>query len=66
MVENVTLIKSGITINVGVSVKIKKSVVCVKKKYICNPAACSLEKSQYFGNIIDNSGIKCNVVANSR
>ena len=31
MVENVTRIKSGITINVGVSVKIRKKIMFVKK-----------------------------------
>ena len=31
MLENVTRIKIGIMINVGVSVKIKKIIVCVKK-----------------------------------
>ena len=31
MVENMSHIKSGITINIDVSVKIKKSIVYVKK-----------------------------------
>ena len=31
MLENVTQIKSGITINVGVSVKIQNNIVCTKK-----------------------------------
>ena len=31
MVENVIQIKSGITINVGASVKILKNIVCSKK-----------------------------------
>ena len=31
MVENVIQIKSGITINVGASVKILKNIVCAKK-----------------------------------
>ena len=31
MVENVTRMKSGITINVGVSVKIRKNIMFVKK-----------------------------------
>ena len=33
MVENVTQIKSGITINVGASAKIQKSTMCPKKDY---------------------------------
>ena len=32
IVKNVTRIESGITISVGVSVKIQKSIVCAKKK----------------------------------
>ena len=31
MVENVTWIKSGITVSVGVSVKFSKKTVCTKK-----------------------------------
>ena len=31
MIENVTRMKSGITINVGVSVKIRKNIMFVKK-----------------------------------
>ena len=33
-VENVIRVKSGITINVGVSVKIPKKIMCVQKGYI--------------------------------
>ena len=32
IVKNVTRIESGITISVGVSVKIQKNIVCAKKK----------------------------------
>ena len=31
VVENVAGIKNGITINVGVSIKIQKNIVCAKK-----------------------------------
>ena len=31
MAENVTRIKSGITINVGVSAKMQENIMCVKK-----------------------------------
>ena len=34
IVEHVIQIKSGITINVGASVKKKKNIVCAKKDYI--------------------------------
>ena len=44
MVENVTQIKRGITINVNVSVKIQKNYRVCKKDYIWNPATCKLQK----------------------
>ena len=53
MVKNVTWIKTGITINVGVSVKIHKSIVCTKN--FGNPATCGGENSKYEGSIIDVS-----------
>ena len=34
MVENVTQIESGITINVDVSAKIRQNMLCVKKLYL--------------------------------
>ena len=40
MIEKVTRIKSGITMSVGVSIKIKKDIMC-EKDYIWNPATCS-------------------------
>ena len=42
MVENVIQTKSGITKNVGSSVKIKKNIVCAKK-IIWNPATYTCE-----------------------
>ena len=42
MVENVIQTKSGITKNVGSSVKIQKNIVCAKK-IICNPATYTCE-----------------------
>ena len=54
MVENVIKIKSGITINVGASVKIKKHLT---EKDIWNPATCSCENGKYEGSIIDDSVI---------
>ena len=38
MIENVIEIKSGIIVNVGVSVKIPKNIVCAKKVILesCN------------------------------
>ena len=34
IIENVIQIKSGITINVGVSAKSQKNIMCVKKLYL--------------------------------
>ena len=59
--ENVTWIKSGISLNVGVSVKIRKNIVC-EKDYIWNPATCTCENSKYLASIIDNSVITCDEI----
>ena len=60
MVENVAQIKYGITINISVSAKIRKKIICVKiKKHIWNPATCTCENDKYSGSIIDNSVITC-------
>ena len=61
MAENVTQIKSGITINVGVSVKIWKNM-CAKKIYFWNLATCSCENGKYVGSIIDDSVIMCDEI----
>ena len=55
MVENAIQIKSGITINVDVSVKISKNIMFARKDYISNTATCSCENSKYLGIVIDNS-----------
>ena len=57
MVENVIQIKSGIAINIDVSVKIWKNITCAKKDYIRNPATCSCKNGIYIGSIIVNSVI---------
>ena len=59
LVENVSQIKSGTTISVCVSVKIRQNIKCVKKYYICNPATCSCENSKYVEIIIGDSVITC-------
>ena len=56
MVENVTQIKSGITINASVSVKIRE------KNCIWDSATCSFEYGKYVGSIIDNSVVTCDEV----
>ena len=55
MVENVIQIKSRITINVDVSVKISY----MKKDYIWNPATCSCANDKYLASIFDHSVITC-------
>ena len=52
-----TQIKNEITVSVGVSVKIQKNIVCVKKDYIWNPATSSCENGKYVRSIIDDSVI---------
>ena len=56
MVENVTRIKSGITISVGVSVKILKEHNSCEQDYILNPATSSGENGKYVGSITEDSG----------
>ena len=41
IIKNVTQIKNVMTINVAVSVKIQKNIMCAKKGYIWNPATWS-------------------------
>ena len=59
MVENVIQIKSGITINVGASVK--KHHIC-EKACIWYPASCSCEKGKYLASIIGSSVITCDKI----
>ena len=54
MVENITRIKSGIAINVGVSVKIRKNIMCTKKVYLESCYICSYENGKHLGSIIGN------------
>ena len=61
MVENVIQIKSGITINVGASVKILKNIVCAKK-IIFGILLHVVEKME---SIIDNSVITCDEMINT-
>ena len=56
IVENVFQIKSGIRINVDVSVKIRKNM---HMKKILNPATCSSQNGEYYC-IIGDSVIMCN------
>ena len=49
------------TINVGVSTKIKKKL-CVQKNYIWNPSTCTCENGRYTRSIIDDSVITCDEI----
>ena len=49
MIENIAQIKSGITINVNVTVRTSK-----------NPATCTCDNSEYLANITDNYSNKGN------
>ena len=60
MVESVIQIKSQITINVNVSVKIKKYCLC--EDYIWNPATCNCENGKYLASIIDDPVITCDEI----
>ena len=51
MVENVTQIKSGITINVDVSAKIKKIYHVYEKDYTWNPSTWTCKNGKYLGSI---------------
>ena len=44
IVENVTWIKSGITINAGVNVKVSQNIMRAKK--IWNPTTCTFENGR--------------------
>ena len=62
MVENAIQIKSGITINVGASVKIKKKHCVCKKDYILNPATCSYKNDKYLASITEDLVITCDEI----
>ena len=53
MVENVIETKSGITINVGASVKMEKKHRVCEKDYIWNLAICNWKNSKHLASIID-------------
>ena len=55
----VTQIKSGITINVDVGEKIRKSIMRAKKIIF---ATCNYERSKYLASIIDDSLITCDKI----
>ena len=62
MEENVIQIKSGITINVNVSVK---NIIYMEKIYIWNPAMCTCKNGKYLINIMDDSVIICDEIVDT-
>ena len=60
MVENVIQLESGIAINVGASLKIKKNHVC--EEDIWNPTTCNCENGKYLASNIDNLVITCDEI----
>ena len=62
MAENVTQIKSGITIHVDVSGEIwEKHNVC-EKDYIWNPTTCTCKSGKYLRIIIGKSVVICDEI----
>ena len=59
MVQNVSQIKSGITINVDASAE------CWCEKDVWNPATCICKNGKYLANIIDVSVITCDEIINA-
>ena len=62
MVENVTQIRSGITIKIYVRVKNRKEHYECKKYYILKPAACGCKCVKCLGSIIGDLVIKCDEI----
>ena len=60
LVENITQIKSSVTINADVSVKIRRNVC--EKKIIWNASTCTCENGKYSGSIIRDSVVTCDKV----
>ena len=61
-VENTIQIKSGITINVDASVKIKKKHCACEKDYIWYLVTCSCETGKYLASVIYDSVITCDEI----
>ena len=54
--------KSEITINGNVSVKIKKKHHARKKSHIWNPSTCTFENGKYLGSVVGDSVITCDKI----
>ena len=63
IVVNVIQIKSGTTVNVSVSAKIRENM-CMKK-YFWYPSTCACENGKYLENIIDDTVVTCNEIIES-
>ena len=64
-VGNVTTIESGITIHLGVSTKIRKTIVCAKKIIAGTLLHALVKTAKYSGSIIDDIGITCDEILNA-
>ena len=60
MIENLTQINSGITINIVVTAKLWKNILCTKN-YVWNPATCTCKNGEYLRSIIDDSLVTCGI-----
>ena len=61
MVENVSYTKIGLTIRVGMRVKIFKNIVC-DKSYFWNPVTCNCENGKYVENITGDPVVICDEI----
>ena len=66
MIENITWIKSGITISASVTVKIQKNIVCAKKKLFLESAKCSCENGKYARSIGNSVVIYDEIIEETR
>ena len=58
MVETLTQIKSGITINAVVREHLRKHFVC-ERSYIWSPSACTCKNGKHARTVIGDSAITC-------
>ena len=57
MVENISQIKSGITIKANTSAKISENFICAKKAYMFNLTNCTCKNGKYLESIADDSAV---------
>ena len=57
MVENISQIKSGITIKANASAKISENFICAKKAHMLNLTNCTCKNGKYLESIADDSAV---------